>query len=67
MTAVLEAREITKTFAGITALSSVSLEVQEGDDDYWLALPDEDPRAQAYDIYQWLGWLQETLVDALTS
>ncbi|HRW36185.1 MAG: ABC transporter ATP-binding protein [Acidimicrobiales bacterium] len=31
MTAVLEARGVTKTFAGITALSSVSLEVQPGE------------------------------------
>ena len=27
------------------------------------ALPDEDPRAHVYDIYQWVGYLQETLVD----
>jgi len=31
VTSVLEAREITKTFAGITALSSVSIEVHEGE------------------------------------
>jgi hypothetical protein len=30
-------------------------------------LPDEDPRAQAHDIYEWVGYLQETLVEALTS
>ena len=29
-------------------------------------LPEEDPRAHVYDIYQWVGYLQETLVDALT-
>ena len=28
-------------------------------------LPDDDPRAQAHDIYDWVGYLQETLVDAL--
>ena len=28
-------------------------------------MPDDDPRSQAYDIYHWLGLLQETLVDAL--
>ncbi len=30
------------------------------------ALPDEDPRAHVYDIYQWVGYLQETLVEALS-
>jgi hypothetical protein len=29
-------------------------------------MPDDDPRGQAHDIYQWVGFLQETLVDALT-
>jgi hypothetical protein len=41
------------------------LGVEEGDDDYWLALPDDDPRAQAHDIYDWVGYLQETLVQSL--
>jgi hypothetical protein len=31
----------------------------------WSALPDDEPRAQAHDIYEWIGALQETLVDAL--
>lgn len=55
-----------RSFTDLRLALATRLEVQEGDEDYWLALPDEDPRAQAYDIYQWLGWLQETLVDALT-
>ena len=29
------------------------------------SLPDDDPRAQAHDIYEWVGYLQETLVRAL--
>jgi hypothetical protein len=37
----------------------------EGDEDYWAALPDDDPRAQAHDIYEWIGALQETMVNAL--
>lgn len=41
------------------------LGVEEGDEDYWAALPDEDPRAQVHDIYDWLGFLQETLVHAV--
>jgi hypothetical protein len=40
------------------------LEVEEGDEEYWHSLPDDDPRAQVHDIYDWLGYLQETLVHA---
>ncbi|HWJ81392.1 MAG TPA: DUF2017 domain-containing protein [Nocardioides sp.] len=41
------------------------LGVEEDDEDRWDALPDEDPRAQAHHIYEWLGYLQETLVHAV--
>lgn len=41
------------------------LEVEEGDEEYWYGLPDEDPRAQAHHIYEWLGFLQETLVHSV--
>ncbi|GAA4092237.1 DUF2017 domain-containing protein [Nocardioides kongjuensis] len=41
------------------------LEVEEGDEGYWYSLPDDDPRAQAHNIYEWLGFLQETLVAAV--
>jgi hypothetical protein len=40
------------------------LEVEEGDEEYWHSLSDDDPRAQVHDIYDWLGYLQETLVHA---
>lgn len=41
------------------------LGIEDGDEDYWDQLPDDDPRGQVYGIYQWLGYLQETLVEAL--
>ena len=41
------------------------LEVEEDDEDRWDALSDDDPRAQAHHIYEWLGYLQETLVHAV--
>jgi uncharacterized protein DUF2017 len=55
-----------KSFTDIRLALATRLGVEEGDDDYWLALPDEDPRAHVYDIYQWVGYLQETLVEALS-
>jgi Domain of unknown function (DUF2017) len=41
------------------------LGVEADDEERWQRLPDEDPRAQMYDVYGWLGYLQETLVQAL--
>jgi hypothetical protein len=40
------------------------LGVEQDDDDYWDALPEDDPRAYLHDIYEWLGFVQETLVVA---
>ncbi len=55
-----------RTFTDLRLALATRLEVEEDDDDRWLAMPDDDPRGQAHDIYQWVGYLQETLVDALT-
>jgi uncharacterized protein DUF2017 len=41
------------------------LGVEEGDEEYWHTLSDDDPRAQVHDIYDWLGYLQETLIHSL--
>jgi hypothetical protein len=54
-----------KTFTDLRLALATRLEVEEDDDAYWRALPDDDPRSQAHDIYEWIGALQETLVDAL--
>ena len=56
-----------RTFTDLRLALATRLEIEEGDDDYWLSLPDDDPRSQAYDIYHWLGLLQETLVEALST
>lgn len=42
------------------------LEIEEGDEEFWETLDEEDPRTHAHDIYEWLGYLQETLVAAVT-
>lgn len=54
-----------RSFTDLRLALATRLGVEDGDEDYWLALPDEDPRAQAHDIYQWVGYLQETLVEAV--
>jgi hypothetical protein len=55
-----------RTFTDLRLALATRLEIEDGDEDVWLAMPDDDPRSQAYDIYHWLGLLQETLVDALS-
>ncbi|WP_121254733.1 DUF2017 domain-containing protein [Nocardioides ferulae] len=56
-----------RSFTDIRLALATRLGVEEDDEDYWAALPDDDPRAQAHDIYEWVGYLQETLVEALSS
>jgi hypothetical protein len=41
------------------------LDITDGDEDYWDSLPEEDPRTHVHDIYDWLGFLQESLVRAV--
>jgi hypothetical protein len=55
-----------RSFTDLRLALATRLGVEEGDQDVWYAMPDDDPRAQAHDIYEWVGYLQETLVDALT-
>ena len=56
-----------RSFTDIRLALATRLEVEEGDEEYWATLPEDDPRGQAHDIYLWMGFLQETLVDALSS
>ncbi len=55
-----------RSFADIRLALATRLGVEDGDEEYWYSLPDDDPRAQAHDIYEWIGWLQETLIGALS-
>ncbi len=55
-----------RSFTDMRLAIATRLGVEEGDEEYWQALPDDDPRAQVHDIYDWLGYLQETLVHAAT-
>jgi hypothetical protein len=54
-----------RAFTDLRLALGVRLGVEEGDQDYWDALPEEDPRAQAHHLFEWLGYLQETLVEAV--
>ena len=55
-----------RSFTDLRLALATRLEVEEGDEAYWHSLPEDDPRAQAHDIYEWVGYLQETIVDALS-
>jgi len=41
------------------------LGIEEGDEERWEELPEDDPRSHVHDIYDWLAYLQETLVRSL--
>lgn len=55
-----------RSFTDLRLALATRLGVVDGDEDVWHAMSDEDPRAQAHDIYEWVGYLQETLVEALS-
>ena len=55
-----------RSFTDLRLALATRLGVEEGDEAVWEAMPDEDPRSQAHDIYEWVGYLQETLVHALS-
>jgi hypothetical protein len=55
-----------RSFTDIRLALATRLGVVVDDVAVWAALPDEDPRAQAHDISVWVGYIQETLVEALT-
>lgn len=55
-----------RSFTDMRLAIATRLGIEEGDDDFWYSLPDDDPRAQVHDIYDWVGYLQETLVQAVS-
>jgi Domain of unknown function (DUF2017) len=55
-----------RSFTDLRLALATRLGVEEDDAAYWQALPDDDPRSQAHDIYEWVGYVQETLVQALS-
>lgn len=53
-----------RSFTDMRLAIATRLGIEEGDEEFWYQLPDDDPRAQVHDIYEWVGYLQETLVQA---
>jgi hypothetical protein len=62
-----EAQAWLRTLTDLRLALGTRLGVEEGDEEHWQALPDDDPRRHIHDVYDWLGWVQETLVRALSA
>lgn len=43
------------------------LDVSEASEDEFAQASDDDPRKAGYAVFAWLGWLQQTLIEALLS
>lgn len=56
-----------RTLTDLRLALGTRLGVDEGDDERWEALSEDDPRRQVHDVYDWLGFVQETLVRALST
>ncbi len=56
-----------RTLTDLRLALGTRLGVEEGDDEHWETLADDDPRRHIHDVYEWLGWVQETLVRALAA
>ena len=53
---------VLKALTDVRLALATRLDLQEGDEEFWDALSEDDPRAHLHDVYEWVGWLQETLV-----
>ncbi len=56
-----------RTLTDLRLALGTRLGISEGDDDQWLSLDENDPRKHVHDVYDWLGWVQETLVRTLSA
>lgn len=62
-----QAQSWLRTLTDLRLALGTRLGVEEGDEQVWEALADGDPRRYIHDVYEWLGWVQETLVRALAA
>ncbi|SDU83570.1 DUF2017 domain-containing protein [Jiangella alkaliphila] len=56
-----------RTLTDLRLALGTRLGVTDADGDDWLSLDENDPRRHVHDVYDWLGWVQETLVRTLSS
>lgn len=62
-----EASAWLRTLTDLRLALGTRLGISDGDEEQWDALTEDDPRKQIHDVYDWLGWVQETLVRALSA
>lgn len=60
-----QAQSWLRTLTDVRLAIGTRLGVEENDEEHWNSLPEEDPRRHVHHLYLWLGWLQETLIEAL--
>lgn len=54
-----------KSLTNVRLALAVRLDIKDAEDaDRAAELPDDDPRSWVYAIYEWLGWVQESLLAA---
>lgn len=54
-----------KSLTNVRLALSVRMDLRDVDDaEYLSELPDDDPRSWTYAIYEWVGWVQESLLAA---
>ncbi|HLH57896.1 MAG TPA: DUF2017 domain-containing protein [Streptosporangiaceae bacterium] len=61
-----EAQAWLRTLNDVRLALGVRLEVTEEFEDQWQELDAADPRSAAFEVYAWLGGVQDSLVQALT-
>lgn len=54
-----------RTLTDLRLALGTRLGVEEDDTEHWQALPEDHPQRHIHDVYDWLGFVQETLVRAL--
>ncbi|MCZ4498038.1 MAG: hypothetical protein JWQ74_591 [Marmoricola sp.] len=53
-----------RSFTDMRLAIATRLGITDDDQERWYDLPEESPESQVHDIYEWIGFLQETLVNA---
>jgi hypothetical protein len=60
-----QAQDWLRTLNDVRLALGVRLEVTEEFEEQWAKLPPDDPRSAAFEVYDWLGSVQESLIQAL--